>query len=86
MGCETALDGRMAEPANPAPKVAMPLMKERRPLIADADSRFGGLFGVVPAIHLRLSNGAIFGSPLWSESVRLIMFYSRDASLMHLAS
>jgi hypothetical protein len=82
MGCETALAGKMAEPANPAPKVAMTLMKERRPLNADADSRFGGLCDVVPALHLRLSNGAIFGSRLWPESVRLIMFYSRDASLM----
>jgi hypothetical protein len=41
MGSETALAGKMAEPAKPAPKVAMPLMKERRPLNADADSRFG---------------------------------------------
>ena len=86
MGCETALAGKMAEPANPAPKVAMPRMKERRPLNADADSRFDELFDVVRALHLKLSNGAIFGGPLWSESVRLIMFYSRDASLMCLAS
>jgi hypothetical protein len=86
MGCETALAGKMAEPANPAPKLAMPLMKERRPLNADAASRFVGLFNVVPALHLRLSNGVIFGSPLWPESVRLIMLYSRDASLICLAS
>ena len=75
MGCETALAGRMAEPANPAPKVAMQLMKERRPLNATADSRFGGLFDVVSALHLRLSNGAIFDPPLWPESVRLIVFF-----------
>jgi hypothetical protein len=85
MGCDTALARKMTEPASPAPKVAMPLMKERRPLNADADSRFCGLFDVVPALHLRLSNGVIFGSPLWPESVRLIKFYSRNASLMCLA-
>jgi len=80
MGSETALAGKMVEPAKPTPKVAMPVMKKRRPLNADAESRFGRLFDVVSALHLRLSNGAIFGSPLWSESVRLIVFSSRNAS------
>jgi hypothetical protein len=85
-GSETALAGKITEPANPAPNIAMPLMKERRPLSADADSRFGELFDVVPALHLRLSTGAILGSPLWTESGRLIVFYSRNASLMCLAT
>jgi hypothetical protein len=86
MGCDTALARKMTEPANPAPKVAMTPMKERRPLNADPDSRFCGFFDVVPALHLRLSNGAIFGSFLWPESVRIMMFFSRNASSMCLAS
>src|ERR1700730_113414 len=72
MGCDTALARKMTEPANPAPKVAMPPIKERRCLNADPDSRFCGFFDVVPASHLRLSNGAILGSSSWPESVRLI--------------
>jgi hypothetical protein len=86
MGSETALAGRMAKLAKPAPKVAMPLMKERRPLNAEAGSRFGGLFDFIFALHLRLFAGAIFGSTLWPESVRVIVFCSRNATLMCLAS
>ena len=72
MSCAIALVGKITEPANPAPKVAMPPRKERRPLNAEPDSRFFRFFDVVPASRLRLSNGAILGSPSWPESVRLI--------------
>jgi hypothetical protein len=37
-GCAIAAVGKMTELANPAPKVAMPPMKKRRPLEMDADS------------------------------------------------
>jgi hypothetical protein len=37
-GCAIAVVGKMTEPVNPAPRVAMPLMKERRPLEAGANS------------------------------------------------
>src|SRR5437879_4902915 len=53
MGFDTAGDRKMTEPAKPAPKVAMPPMKERRSLKAGLDSRFGSSFKVVPASHLR---------------------------------
>jgi hypothetical protein len=83
---EAALAGKMARPAKPAPKVATPLMKERRALNGDADSRFSGLFDIVSALYLRLSNGEMFGSPLWRESVLLMVSSSRNATLMCLAS
>ncbi len=38
VACAIAVAGKMTEPANPAPMVAMPPMKERRPLEAGADS------------------------------------------------
>lgn len=38
VGCAIAVVGKITEPANPAPRVAMPLMKERRPLEAGANS------------------------------------------------
>ena len=38
VACAIAFAGKMTEPANPAPRVAMPPMKERRPLEAGADS------------------------------------------------
>jgi hypothetical protein len=59
MGCDTAVAPKMTEPANPAPKVAMPAMTERRSLKADSDSRFSSFLGVVSASHLRLSNRTI---------------------------
>ena len=59
MGGAKAVAGKITEPANPAPSVAIAPIKERRPLKADPDSRFSGFFDVVPASHLRLSNGAI---------------------------
>jgi hypothetical protein len=37
-GCAIAAVGKMTELANPAPKVATPPMKKRRPLEVDADS------------------------------------------------
>src|SRR6267154_6217048 len=40
-GCALAVVGRMTELAKPAPKVAMPPMKRRRPSEAGADSGFG---------------------------------------------
>src|SRR5438105_4115440 len=57
-GCDAAEVRKMAEPANPAPRVAIPPMKERRSLKADPDSRFA-FFDVVAASDFRLSNGAI---------------------------
>jgi hypothetical protein len=57
-----ALAGKTAEPANPAANVAMPPMKERRSLDTDPDSRFLGFFDVFPALHLRLSKGAVLDS------------------------
>ena len=71
MGWETALTGKMAEPANPTPKVAMPLMKERRPLDTDADSRSCGFVDIVPVPRARLSNGTILDPRLWSEKVAI---------------
>jgi len=38
VACAIAVVGKMTEPASPAPRVAMPPMKERRPLEAGADS------------------------------------------------
>ena len=63
VGCDAAVAGKTTEPANPAPKVAMRPMKERRSLKADPDSRFCSFFDVVPASHLRLSNAARLDPP-----------------------
>jgi hypothetical protein len=58
-GCDAADVRKITEPANPAPRVAIPPMKERRSLKAGGpDSRFG-FFDVVPASDFSLSNGAI---------------------------
>src|SRR6266571_900705 len=37
VACAIAVAGKMTEPANPAPRVAMPPMKKRRPLEVGAD-------------------------------------------------
>jgi len=63
MGFDTAGDRKITEPAKPAPKVAMPPMKERRSSKACLDSRFGSFFKAVPASPLRLSKGAILDPP-----------------------
>jgi hypothetical protein len=62
-GFDTAGDRKMTEPAKPAPKVAMPPMKERRSLKAGLDWRFGSFFNVAPLSSLRLPNGAILDPP-----------------------
>jgi hypothetical protein len=49
MDCDSAVARKITELANPAPKVAMRLMKERRSLKAGFDSRFGSFLKVVPA-------------------------------------
>src|ERR1700680_2394198 len=46
VGCASAVAGKIAEPANPAPKVAIAPIKERRCLNADPASRFN--FDVIP--------------------------------------
>jgi hypothetical protein len=71
---DTAGDRKMTEPAKPAPKVAMPPMKERRSLKAGLDSRFGSSFKVVPASLPRLSNGAILGPAQQAESLASARF------------
>jgi hypothetical protein len=43
--------GKMAEPASPAPRVAIAPIKERRSLNADPDSRFSGFFDVIPTLE-----------------------------------
>jgi|SRR5882762_1471576 len=63
VGCANPVAGKITEPANPAPRVATAPIKERRFSNADPDSRFSRFFDVVPASHLRLSNGAILRSP-----------------------
>jgi len=47
VGCANAVAGMIAEPANPAPKVAMAPIKERRSLNAVPDSRFKRFFEVI---------------------------------------
>jgi len=74
MGFDTAGDRKMTEPARPAPKVAMPPMKERRSLKAGLDPRFGSSFNVVPASLPRLSNGAILGPPQEAEALASARF------------
>src|SRR5712691_7786851 len=44
-----AVAGKMTEPANPAPRVAIAPIKERRSLNAGPDSRFRRFFDVIPA-------------------------------------
>jgi hypothetical protein len=48
VGSADTLVGKMTEPANPAPRVAMAPIKERRSFNADPDSRFGRFFDVIP--------------------------------------
>src|ERR1700674_207207 len=50
-----AVAGKMTEPANPAPRVAIAPIKERRSLNADPDSRFRRFFDVIPNPHLSFS-------------------------------
>jgi len=69
MGFDTAGDRKMTEPAKPAPKVAMPPMKERRSLRAGLDSRFDSFFNVVPASHLRYCPAARSSTLLSSPSL-----------------
>jgi hypothetical protein len=59
-----AVAGKITEPANPAPRVAIAPIKERRSLDADPGSRFSRFFDAIPASHLRLSNGAILDATL----------------------
>src|ERR1700720_2979910 len=48
VGCVDAVAGKITEPANPAPRVAMAPIKERRSLNACPDSRFRRFFDVIP--------------------------------------
>jgi hypothetical protein len=73
VGCAKAVAGKMTEPANPAPRVAMAPMKERRSLNGGPDSRFSRFFDVVSASHLGLSNGALHS--LYSRSHFVALFY-----------
>src|SRR4029077_5739029 len=68
VGCDAADVRKRTEPANPAPRVAMPPRKERRSLKAGPDSRFG-FFDIVPSSDFRLSNGAVLDalSPVFSS-------------------
>jgi hypothetical protein len=43
-----AVAGKISEPANPAPRVAMAPIKDRRSLNADSDSRLSRFFDVIP--------------------------------------
>jgi hypothetical protein len=48
--CANAVAGKRAEPANPAPRVDIAPIKERRSLNADSDSRFCEFFNVIPVL------------------------------------
>ena len=52
VGCANAVAGMIAEPASPAPKVAMAPIKERRSLNADPDSRLRRFFDVIPTPNI----------------------------------
>src|SRR6266446_2424131 len=60
VGCANAVAGRTTEPANPAPRVAIAPIKERRSLNADPDSRFSGFFDVIPTLHSSFLAVALF--------------------------
>jgi hypothetical protein len=47
VGCAKAVAGKTTEPAMPAPKLTIAPRKDRRPLNADPDSRFGTSFNVI---------------------------------------
>jgi hypothetical protein len=47
VGCTNAVAGKTTEPANPAPRVAIAPIKERRSLNADPDLRLSGFFDVI---------------------------------------
>ena len=55
VGCPNPVAGKIAEPANPAPRVAIAPIKERRSLNSDPDSRFSGFFDVTPTPLVVLS-------------------------------
>jgi hypothetical protein len=61
VGCANAVAGMIAEPANPAPKVAMAPIKERRSFNTDPESQFN--FDVIPV--------AMSECPTTRSSVRL---------------
>ena len=65
MGCANAVAGKTTEPANPAPRVAIAPIKERRSLNADPDLRFDGFFSAIPTPDESLSTEC-FGSGLFS--------------------
>src|SRR5713226_8385821 len=44
VACAIAVAGQLTEPANPAPRVAMPPMRERRPVEPGVDSGFNFFF------------------------------------------
>jgi hypothetical protein len=60
VSCANAVAGKMAEPANPAPRVATAPMKERRSLSAGPDSRFRRFFDVIPNPLLSFSASPCF--------------------------